>query len=253
MRNFRLFGKLGDMVYCLAAARGWAKTHHEQVRITLAPTRQKNFEVTLATLRQIEPLIAEQEYVDRVEIVEASQVKQDSKSFDWWFLWREKYALNLPLSACRFLDVADQFAAEPWLSVAPRREHPILFNFTNRWPSADSASFWRTAIERYPNAGFLGLDTDYSEFRNLAGTDIARTHADNLLEVARLIRGCDRLVCTQSSPLSIAHGLGTPVTVEASHTRPDCILIRRGAEYPGVSQKVIEERGVYCVAPGGAE
>lgn len=103
---------------------------------------------------------------------------------------------------------------KPWLFNIPKEyAHSRLIFLTPRWRDKSQVD-WSYHILggnlRRANTHFIGLDADYNEFLKycIPGNAIQHFHTGDMLELAKIISGCETLYCNQSVALTIAQGLG---------------------------------------------
>lgn len=182
----------------------------------------------------IEPLLLAQDYLTSVSIWNGEDIDYDY--IDHWKMhlikgWQgnqtECYALtagmNIHESALR-----KKLLHEPWLTpVDPIKidGRPIVVNRTSRHLHGATGKGWidfiQNGLEDY--GVFIGTEKEHAAFQSQFKIDIPHYKTANLLEVAQVIQGCEQFIGNQSSPLSIAIGLGKTYWCEIrsdfEHTR----------------------------------
>lgn len=135
----------------------------------------------------------------------------------------EQYRLWLALPK------AERSAA--WLTVdRPDPIAPVVFSRTARYRPPSFP--WKRIAERFKSqAVFIGSSDEYAAFRDEVSSDVPYYQTGNLLDVARVIAGCELFVGNQSCPRSIAEGLKVAVVVEESTAIADTRFVRPNAWY----------------------
>lgn len=231
--NFITHSTFGDVVYSLCVMRmlgqgdmyvrlnyhdefaqkvlGWPNAGPASGRLT-----QRDFEI-------LAPLLEAQDFIDKVAVW---QGEEDSfpQLLDHWKMhlprgWQgnqtECYALTMGW------DIHDpslkkKLLHEPWLTPVDAIRvpgKPIIVNRTNRHlHGAESGQGWHEQGFIEKGIGeyglFVGTEQEHAAFEENFKIKIQYQKTEDLLEVARLIQGCEMFVGNQSSALSIAIGLG---------------------------------------------
>lgn len=117
-----------------------------------------------------------------------------------------------------------------WLTVDSAVEtpgKPVIINKTFRYKN--DAFSWMKVRDKYRNkACFVGLSDEHAVFQHQLEWNIPHVKTDNLLEVARVIAGCQLFIGNQSSAYAIAEGLRKPAVLEVWPFDPNCIFKRPG-------------------------
>lgn len=201
---FRHTGDLGDVIIAPRAVRAMVGAGRATLLFARSNgTREPMMPGQVALLK---PLLDVQPYVREVR------------------MWRGEDAVDLdrfrngPTSHWNLADPHREAAGVPcaertkaWLSVdradrLPGR--PVLFNRAGRYrnPSFDWGRVWR----RYRDGDcFVGPAGEYEQFCREVG-EVPFVPTRDLLELARLIAGCELYVGDRSGPHAVAEGLGHP-------------------------------------------
>lgn len=152
----------------------------------------------------------------------------------------------------------------PWLFAKPSEEFngKIVVHKSPRY--ANPLFPWKQLAAEYGHKMVaVGVSDEYPIICDSLGLNIPLRETKSYLELAELIAGADLFIGNQSSPCSIALGLGIPVVQETSIRHPDCIIGGANAYYGWSSEVVIngksfgEEVEEYLskdvVPPGGWE
>jgi len=84
-------------------------------------------------------------------------------------------------------------------------------------------------VQKYRNRmAFIGTEQEAETFQGFCtgGPIVPWYRTKDALELARVIQGAKVLLCNQSLPLAIAHGLGKRVLVDVWQANPNCCLKR---------------------------
>lgn len=177
----------------------------------------------------ISPLLEYQSYIDTVNIWNNESVEFDLRThYDFWVdrktkreSWKgnqtETYAL------CCNLDIHEHrkhLLINPWLdSVEPIKipGRPVIINRTFRHIRRDTFGMsllndqWTTWIVEdslEDLAVFVGSEKEHEDFCKMYDCSLPYKPVEDMLELARLIQGCEQFMGNQSMPLSLAIGLG---------------------------------------------
>lgn len=113
-------------------------------------------------------------------------------------------------------------AAEPWLSVEPRREAEVVFARSGRYRSPFFD--WAPLVARHRRrAVFVGSPSEHREFVERFGR-LPRLPTADLYDVAAAIAGSRLFVGNQSSPFALAVGTGARAVLELCPAHPDCLF-----------------------------
>ena len=120
-----------------------------------------------------------------------------------------------------------------WLKVpSPKRIYRVVINRTQRYqtPWFD----WGQVCDRYRESiGFIGVYDEWLEFCETYKKHIPLIPANDFMEVARVIAGCDLYVGNPTCSTAIAEGLKHPnMIVEVPEAQEGCVRFnRRGVVY----------------------
>jgi hypothetical protein len=233
-------GKIGDLIYSMAALRGLYFMTGTRFRVVLIPNPSWSF--TINEMDYVRPLLECQAYIESVEY----STDNDHYDLDLRDVFKVPFfkRINIAKLYCNTLDVEDKYYKEPWLSVPAKRtckDKRVLVCRTNRHPSAKPSAVWKQILKEHTPSDFLGHSAECGAFNEFAGTALPCLELENALQTAQNILQSKRLLCNQTSALAIATGLGVPVTVEVAKGYPDCLFERPGADYRGVSKSVMNE------------
>lgn len=120
----------------------------------------------------------------------------------------------------------------PWLTVeaSDMAKGRVLVARTLRYHNPEFD--WKKVVEKYGRRlAFIGLDEEHIQFEKETGATVERIIVSSLLEMAKLIKGAELLICNQSCPFWIAVGLGTPIVQEVWPEQPNSQIHRHNARY----------------------
>lgn len=174
---------------------------------------------TLEDYEMLEPLLKAQSYLDQVSIWHGEKVDYDFSDHYKFHLingWQgnqtECYALTQGMNI-HDPKLKKKLLFEPWLTpVRPIQipNKPIVVNRTVRYLYGDPSEEWNTfiknGIDEY--GVFVGTEKEHNDFEELFKIKIQYQKTEDLLELARIIQGCEQFIGNQSVALSIAIGLG---------------------------------------------
>lgn len=231
-QNFITVGSFGDSLYSLCVAKilgggnlyvklnGMDEGHRKIFGKPLEGFHKGRY--TQEDWEMLAPLLKAQNYLNNVEIYNGERI--DVNFEDHWKFhlikgWQgnqtECYALT------QGMDIYDpelrkKLLLEPWLTpVVPIATpgKPIIVNRTNRYLYGDQSATeaqWKEWIEQglEDYAVFIGTPDEHDAFEQEFKIKIEHKPITDLLEMARLIQGCEQFIGNQSVALCIAIGLG---------------------------------------------
>lgn len=216
-RAFKHSGDAGDILYSLPTVRVAGGGDLFLVRSHF--TRVKTDEASLANIK---PLLMAQPYISSVELHRGQAVAFDLDLFRSVgapadnICKRHLRAFSFPESECD----------TPWLEVEPLEIAPVVINLTSRFRNPKMP--WVEIIDRYgSNCIFIGHVEEWGEFRKFYEPDIIWQTTENLLQVARIIAGCEIFIGNQSCCLAIAEGLKKTIIQETCRQFPNCLFQRK--------------------------
>jgi hypothetical protein len=167
----------------------------------------------------IAPLLRVQDYLSKVEIHKDEDI--DITFVDHWKYhllkgWQgnqtECYALTQGMDIYD-AELSKKLLLEPWLTpVDPIKipGKPVVINRTNRYLQGCNGDKWREWVDQGLGeyAVFVGTPDEHQSFQEDFNVSIEYKPVEDLLEMARIIQGCEQFMGNQSVALSIAIGLG---------------------------------------------
>jgi hypothetical protein len=142
-----------------------------------------------------------------------------------------RYGDNIATRVARWMGVKVDLT-KPWIHIEeknPETKGKIIVSRGARWHGEFFP--WRKLVEAYgEHMLFVGLSEEHQAFCNEFGT-IPHLLTNDLYDVATAIAGADLFIGNQSSPNSIAVGLGSPSIVETCLYAFDCIYDRGNVTY----------------------
>ncbi len=225
-------GNFGDVIYSLAAIKAAGGGD-----LIICPEQRKTAPCSIPISRQqydfFAPLLKEQSYLRNVSYSEKypAQDVHDLNTFrNSWIDHELKAREHLDtLAKAHFytLGIMHRFDDnDTWLRVSD----PIVTGkiVISRSPRYNSPTFpWKRLVQqRVKDLLFIGLEHEHKKFEQDWGAKVSFWRVNDMLEMARLIAGARAVVMNQSSPLSVAIGLGQRVICESCERSPDCRFIR---------------------------
>lgn len=165
------------------------------------------------------PLIAAQSYVTSTNIWKGESVNFDlgdhhkfsSGPKGWQGNQTECYALAVGLD---IVSHKKQLLIDPWLDPVTAIKipgRPIVINRTSRYlQGCEHASTWTKWVKEglADSAVFVGTRAEHNAFNQQFLCNVPYQPVSDMLELARIIQGCEQFIGNQSMPLAIAIGLG---------------------------------------------
>jgi len=238
-KTFKHSGDLGDIIFSLPTVRaaGGGILYLDPLGGEEEPlvnwggglfSRTKISKESIDTARE---LLEYQDYIDEVRYWDGEEVDYNLDDFRLHIKYNNLSdshlaAFGFPLEE---RDVA-------WLKVPSALvndlEKDVVFARSCRYHG--NYSFWET-IDRdlVENAFFLGFEEEYEFFKYTYPhmVDLPRQPVQDLLEMARIIEGCDLFVGNQGLPHAIAEGLKKPLVNEVYRPYPSAVFQREEAKY----------------------
>lgn len=217
MTSFSHSGKLGDIVYSLAAVQVFGETRY-YIKVT-----EKHLSETVA--KSILPLLECQPNIAAAKIWSGEVVDHNLDRF------RNHHPMRRNLADCHLkalgLDVT--LSDRQWLQVPEVEEHPVVFARSLSFRGIPG--FWEETYRLLgKEAIFVGTEQEHEEFEFHIG-DVAFRPTQNLLELAQVIAGTKLFIGNQSCPYAIAEGLKRPAMQEVYLITPNCVFPREEAAY----------------------
>lgn len=198
-------GDQGDLLAHLPIVRGLGGG-----KLILFPSSYTGYRMTPERVANMAPLLLSQPYIHGVEW---ASVPSGRNLDDWRNHY--KHGLNITDMACDTFGLAFLEREQPWLVVDPQPVARVIFARSGRYHN--DAFPWVKVYERYKSAAvFVGTSAEHNEFERDIGPIDWHPTAD-MLDLARVIAGCELFVGNQSSPYWIAEGLKVPTLLEITH------------------------------------
>ena len=223
-RSFLHSGNAGDLIYGLPTVRALGGG---DLYLGVGDHPQWGHRAALppAYAESLLPLLSAQSYVTSVSVHQGEPVDHDLDRFRE----HEAQAPNLAAAHLRAFGLPEEACEAPWLTVAePLRiaDSPVLFSRTTRY--RNPAFDWGHLVARYGSrALFVGLPEEHRLFEEELGR-VPYHPTRDLLELARLIAGCELFVGNQSAPYAIAEGLKVETILEVCPEHDNCLFDRPG-------------------------
>ncbi len=218
--TFRHSGKLGDIVYGLAAVSSFPCSD----LYVNADGQHTNGEIATSILA----LLQAQPYIGACGLWAGQPFDHDLDRF------RLQGVMYSHLADCHFraLGLPPLPRERPWIHVevaAKLEGHDVAF--TRSVAHRGAAGFWHELYKVFGHrAFFLGSQNEHRAFVQEVGP-VPYVQTPNLLRAAELIAGSTLLVGNQTCLLAIAEGLKHPLIQEVHDFTPNCVVYRTGC-YP---------------------
>lgn len=240
--EFSHTGKLGDLVYALAAIRWWSIRNRtlatlilvgDEERQTNDAEKRTHREYWRDCFASIRSLLLLQSYLKTVIVCEQN-VQCAMRGWNDWWNHGAIPKRHLHTVGCEDPAVLH----EPWIAVEnPKRVASCIFNWTDRYPENNNPHFpWAQLARRFAgDAVFVGSSEEYERWcSKLAGVPLPPHHkVRDILELSEVIAGADLFVGRPSLPHAIAAALRKLRILEGClHCdvhwgAPECILLSR--------------------------
>lgn len=228
--SIRASGHLGDMIFTCGVLRNMGGKH--DLVLVDSPNIIGRF---LPNVPLIIDILKAQPYVNSVSTVDR-QCDLDLTHFRHQIMKLDHRTRTLMWSQTREaserLNREIPYDVSPWLTGI----EPHSYSF-GRIVIARSARYrnylmpWKKIVKHFGDRLlFVGLDEEYADFcQNFGWVEWYRT--GTLMDVGQIMAAADLVIANQSSPHSVALGLGLPLVSEVSPKHPDCIFKRDNVQY----------------------
>lgn len=205
-------GKMGDLVFGLAAIREHCRRRNSKASLVLYDDHPRTGGIITDNIvrKIIAPLVTAQPYIAKC-YYSPRIVHTDFSGWRDHCGWSDLVAMH---GACLNLMDDDAWMAEPWLTVPePVREARFVLARSPRYHDWDRLQWhWKPLVQRLgaDQCVFVGLGEEHRDFTRLAGCEVRHIHARDLLHLAQIIAGADLFIGNASCPQAIAAGLNKP-------------------------------------------
>lgn len=225
MNKFYHTGDLGDIIACLPTMRELGGGHlfigesggKGRCRESM---RGKRYEA-------IRPLLEAQDYVLSVQWTDKAP-PEDAVNFSTFRLSDVRPHEDLATWQARYIGCLISLA--PWLTVEPSKEthERLVLARSVRYHNHDfDWNRWITSM-----SVFVGTRDEHAAFESEFNKRLDHWETATLLDLAKVIAGCERFIGNQSCPFWIAAGLGVPIVQETYNAAPNSIIKRPNIQYP---------------------
>jgi hypothetical protein len=197
-------GDLGDIIACLPIFREMGGVHLRLGGVCGERTmRGPRFQA-------IKDLLTLQPYILSLEETDDNNVDYDFT--DWRYFFNPNRLLTTSQAAFAGYDHIDM---SPWLmNVEPDDKFIGCTLFARSARYHTQKPMWRRVIQNTRNPLFVGTPQEHLDFQRVHGVRLPYIPTGTLLDLARVIKGCETFYCNQSSPFWIAAGLGVNIVQE---------------------------------------
>jgi hypothetical protein len=222
-------GDLGDVISFLPVMRqlggGRLVLGNWQGRGGREPMTQERFDA-IAPLLKLQPYITEVAYEH-----DAKDITHSTVGFRQTAVPRLGEAHTLVSWHGDYFKIPE-VDTSPWLTVpCPSEETKgkTIFCRTKRYQNPKFS--WRQAADRYQDAIFIGFQDEHQAMCLSCGRSIPWRKTQNLLEVAELIAGSDRVISNQTVHWWIAFALNVPTMQESDPINLNSMIRRENSQY----------------------
>ena len=199
MKTGMHYGDMGDIIYCIPTCRALGIT-----KLYISIENECHTKMTAYNIRFMAPLFAHM----GIEMVLWNH--KDDYDYDlnaYRKLMEDLTYTHLGLSQARAMGVDVDMSAR-YIDVEEKRKGLKPYIIVNRTLRYNNASFnWQMLLNSHENIYFVGTEEEYSYLRTITGADISYLYVDDMLELARYIKGAYAFIGNQSSPFAVAEGL----------------------------------------------
>lgn len=228
VRTFKHSGNLGDIIYALptimALGGGILYIASGDYPPRISAAAPPPFPLSPDVVDQMAAFLKKQSNLKDVRPYGGEVVDYDLDIFreyvvDNGALWKDHLAywhlksFNVQFDLCR-----------PWLfNIAPCYVNDIVVAYSVKNESHGGSFNWR-ALENYLDKSvFLGFENEYSEFKKFTGLEINYHKAENITELARMIRGSKLLISNQCFGFALAEAMKHPRVLDVLRLRSNSL------------------------------
>jgi hypothetical protein len=224
--TYKHSGDIGDLIYSLPVIRetGGGILYLNLQNLGKKPDGTRSgFDENIFNF--IRPLLEFQVYIKKVEIWNGQTIDLDLDLFR---------KINLPtLNLCEKIlksyNVPTDNMNSPWIFCKKNKIASAVFARSHRYRNQNID--YKPYLEKHKNdCVFIGLINEYEDFKMRFG-HLRYYPVKNMLDMAETINGSDMFYGNQSSPMSLALGLGKQITQEIYMHHPDCKFDRKNCYY----------------------
>lgn len=227
-------GDIGDAVITLGLIRQLAGGPHTYVIQHSGHTKFKTPKQADKLCEMIKPLAEAQSYIKECRrIVTGEKIDWHNGTFR-----SEGYTIGRSLFDAHYMGLVrdtkynlGMSVDDPWLDVEPdpRSKDRIIISRSGRYRNPSFP--WMEVCKKYGDRLlFIGVDHEWKDFSGeFAPVEFVKT--ENMLDVAKLIKGSLLFIGNQSAPNAACEGLKHNSIQETSLTAPDCIYARSNAQH----------------------
>jgi|SRR6056300_411272 hypothetical protein len=233
MKTFKHSGDIGDIIFSLPTIRalGGGKLYLDPEGGESSPyvrwmhkTRTK---LNIKTIESLKPLLELQPYISSVEPLSGQKVDYDLDQFRHHIKFN-----NLSDSHLDCFNLSKTHRNEPWITGV----EPIILDkkiVISRSPRVHgNHEFWELTLPQIKDrCVFVGFEKEHEIVEYTFDVKIEHYKTETILELARVIAGCDEFYGNQSFAHSLAEGMKKNIIHEYYRVYPAAIFERPGARY----------------------
>lgn len=234
MKSASISMSCGDIIYSLPLLRHLYEIDFQPITLLICQTHSRYAKgQTVKTYDALAQLLRRQYYLEDVQACSESELTKANIQLDKVRRHPKFRSQAMPLSFFESQNIAPPVGWDlPWLD-CPRNiqfegRAMWLVNATNKFNQ--HGHDWRAWAKRHHEFGnleqiaFIGLPKEHDWFCSLIGHNLEYLQTKNLYEVAQFIKSSVCLMCEQSSPLTIAQGLGKSVLLAKDKRFNNCTI-----------------------------
>lgn len=220
-------GGVGDCVYAIPVAR--------KLKVDTLYVKENYYEVGLGSMYTVLKPLLESQGITCLptsgafpfDVFEPG-LKYDV-NFDSWRIRPGRSTVHIIKNMMLHYRCYSSNFSNPWLfNIQPIYAHSNLIFLTPRWRQGSTVN-WNKVLDSFNltnmNTHFIGHPSDYELFKDIVGKrGIVHFTTEDLLEMAQVIQGCERLFCNQGVALTIAQGLGKNYWLERKPNKTNTLL-----------------------------
>lgn len=225
--TYKHSGDIGDLIYSLPVVRdtggGLVYLNPNGLSSRKVDGTPSGFNHEL--IKFVQPLLEAQKYISAVNVWKGHNVIVDIDYF-------RKVNNKTPTLCEKILSafgVPFSNAFYPWIECEKKELAKCVVARSFRYRN-QSVNYKEVIKDYGDECVFVGLKYEHEDFEKKFG-NISFYAVKNLLEMAEIINGSELFVGNQSSPMSVAIGLGKNIVQECCPGNADCVFPRANIKY----------------------
>ncbi len=233
-KSFKHSGDLGDIIYALPAIRAMGggtlllDPDGGQSSPLVKWADRTRTKLNLAGIESIRPLLLQQPYLQDVRAWQGEPVDHDADEFRCHHQYN-----NLSDAALAAFNLPFTERDRAWLTVTEPTtipDRPIVLSRSVRYQG--NHGFWERILPQIKNlCVYVGYPKEYEIFVYTFGHHVDYYPTANVLELARVIAGCEQFIGNEGLPRALAEGFKKRLINEVNRSAPGTLFHRPDAEY----------------------